>query len=48
MIKERDHGTIMRNVANEDDPTTQAMLEFLARRAAGPPPDGQSGGRSEG
>jgi hypothetical protein len=31
MIKERDHGTIMRNVANEDDPTTQAMLDFLAK-----------------
>jgi acetyl esterase/lipase len=31
MIKERDHGTIMRNIANVDDPTTQAILEFLAK-----------------
>jgi hypothetical protein len=31
MMKGRDHGTIMRNVANEDDPTTQAILEFLAK-----------------
>jgi acetyl esterase/lipase len=31
MMKDRDHGTIMRNVANEDDPATQAMLEFFAK-----------------
>ena len=31
MMKERDHGTIMRNTANEDDPTTKAILEFLAK-----------------
>jgi hypothetical protein len=31
MMKERDHVSIMRNIANEDDPATQAILEFLAR-----------------
>ncbi len=33
MMKDRDHGTIMRNVANEDDPTTQLMLEFIAKHS---------------
>jgi acetyl esterase/lipase len=32
LMKERHHGTIMRNIANEDDPATQAILEFLAKR----------------
>jgi hypothetical protein len=31
MMKERDHVSILRNIANEDDPATQAILEFLAR-----------------
>jgi alpha-beta hydrolase superfamily lysophospholipase len=32
-IKERDHGTIMRNAAQEDDPTLKAILEFVAKHS---------------
>jgi acetyl esterase/lipase len=31
MLKDRDHGSIMRNIANQDDPATQAILAFIAR-----------------
>jgi acetyl esterase/lipase len=31
MIAERDHGSIMRNIANEDDPATQLIFAFLAK-----------------
>lgn len=32
-MKDRDHITIIRNVANEDDPTTQAILGFIAKHS---------------
>jgi acetyl esterase/lipase len=31
LIKDRNHGTIMTNIANQDDPATQAILAFIAR-----------------
>jgi acetyl esterase/lipase len=32
VIKDRDHGTIMRNIAKDDDPATKLILEFIAKR----------------
>ena len=32
-IKDRDHITIIRNIANEEDPATQAILKFIAKHA---------------
>ena len=33
MGKDRNHGTIMMKMAAEDDPATQAVLEFIARHS---------------
>ena len=32
-IKDRDHGTIMRNAAKEDDPALKLILEFIAKHS---------------
>ena len=32
-VKDRDHGTIVRNIPNDNDPTTQAILVFVARHS---------------
>jgi acetyl esterase/lipase len=32
-IKDRDHGTIVRNIPNDNDPTTQAILAFIAKHS---------------
>lgn len=29
MVKDRDHGTIMRKIADKDDPVTQALFQFI-------------------
>lgn len=33
MGKDRNHGTIMKTMAGEDDPATQAVLEFIAKHS---------------
>jgi len=35
MVKDRDHGTIMRNAANEDDEVTKALFAFIASNGEG-------------
>jgi hypothetical protein len=32
MIKDRDHGSIMRNVAEYNDPVTQEIIAFITRQ----------------
>jgi acetyl esterase/lipase len=33
IVKDRDHGTVMGKMANEDDPATQALLVFISRHS---------------